>query len=263
MSGSVKQAASTLAFDSMSYYQGNLSGQTPGILPGPPPAGPYYWWEAGALWGTMIDYWHYTKDVTYNEVVKAAIIAQSGPNDDFMDANWTASLGNDDQGFWGMTAMDAAETNFSNPDSSQPQWLGLAQGVFNTMASPDRHDSTCGGGLRWQIPKLNNGYDYKNTIANGCFFNIAARLYRYSGNETFLKWAEIEWNWEYGVGFITPDYLVYDGAGVETNCTQIDKAQYSYNYGVWLQGVAAMWNHVSSFPPSILPSGYLLVSLLT
>jgi mannan endo-1,6-alpha-mannosidase len=230
----------------MSYYSGNLTGQTPGILPGPPPAGPYYWWEAGALWGTMVDYWHYTGDTTYNEVVKEAMLWQTGPNYDFMPHNWTASLGNDDQGFWGMTAMDAAEANFTNPPDDQPGWLGLAQGVFNTMASPDRHDNTCGGGLRWQIPVYNKGYDYKNSIANGCFFNIGARLYRYTGNTTFSDWAEKTWDWETGVGFITAEWAVYDGAGISSNCTEIDTAQYSYNAGVFLQGAAYMYNYVSS-----------------
>lgn len=147
----------------MTYYKGNQSGQTPGILPGPPPAGDYYWWEAGALWGAMVEYWHYTGDATYNDVVSDALLFQVGPNADYMPPNVTASLGNDDQGFWGMSAMTAAELNFPNPPSDKPQWVALAQAVFNTQADPSRHDSTCNGGLRWQIPLSNNGYNYKNS----------------------------------------------------------------------------------------------------
>lgn len=155
--------AAQLAHDTMSYYKGNQSGQTPGILPGPPPAGDYYWWEAGALWGAMVEYWHYTGDATYNDVVSEALLFQVGPNADYMPPNVTASLGNDDQGFWGMSAMTAAELNFPNPPADKPQWVALAQAVFNTQADPSRHDSTCNGGLRWQIPLSNNGYDYKNS----------------------------------------------------------------------------------------------------
>lgn len=81
----------------MTYYKGNQSGQTPGILPGPPPAGDYYWWEAGALWGAMVEYWHYTGDTSYNDVVTQALLFQVGPNRDYMPPNVTASLGNDDQ----------------------------------------------------------------------------------------------------------------------------------------------------------------------
>lgn len=63
----------------------------------------------------MIDYWHYTGDTTYNDIVTQAMLFQTGPNRDYMPPNVTASLGNDDQGFWGMSAMLAAEVNFPNP----------------------------------------------------------------------------------------------------------------------------------------------------
>ncbi|CAK7565464.1 MAG: hypothetical protein SEPTF4163_003381 [Sporothrix epigloea] len=240
---SIKQSARTLAFDLVSYYSGNESGQTPGILPGPPPAGPYYWWEGGAMWGTLIDYWHLTGDDTYNDIVMEAMMWQTGPNADYMPPNVTASLGNDDQGFWGMSAMLAAEVNFPNPPSNKPQWLALAQAVFHTQAEPSRHDATCNGGLRWQIPLANSGYNYKNSIANGCFFNIGARLARYTENQTYADWAERTWDWIEGVGFMDQDYSIYDGAHVETNCTDINKAQFSYNSAVWLLGAAYMWNY--------------------
>ncbi|ERT02946.1 mannan endo-1,6-alpha-mannosidase [Sporothrix schenckii 1099-18] len=242
-SDAIKKTASTIAHDLVSYYHGNESGQTPGILPGPPPAGDYYWWEAGAMWGTLIDYWHLTGDDTYNELVTEAMLFQTGPHEDYMPPNVTASLGNDDQGFWGMSAMLAAEVNFPNPPADKPQWLALAQAVFNTQAEPGRHDATCNGGLRWQIPVLNNGYNYKNSIANGCFFNIGARLARYTDNATYADWAERTWDWIEGVGYMDAEYNIYDGAHVETNCTDINKAQFSYNSAVWLLGAAYMWNH--------------------
>ncbi|CAK7211363.1 hypothetical protein SCUCBS95973_001087 [Sporothrix curviconia] len=239
----IKKSAKTIAYDLVSYYHGNETGQTPGILPGPPPAGDYYWWEAGAMWGTLIDYWHLTGDDTYNNITMEAMLFQTGPNADYMPPNVTASLGNDDQGFWGMSAMLAAEVNFPNPPEDKPQWLALAQAVFNTQAEPSRHDATCNGGLRWQIPVLNNGYNYKNSIANGCFFNIGARLARYTENKTYAEWAESTWDWIEGVGFMDADFNIYDGAHVETNCTDINKAQFSYNSAVWLLGAAFMWNH--------------------
>lgn len=161
--GDIKQTAATISWDLLQYYKGNLSGQTPGLLPGPPPVAPYYWWEAGAMFGALIDYWHLTGDSTYNDLTMQGIQFQTGTDDDFQPRNETLSLGNDDQGFWGMTAMLAAEENFPNPPADRPGWLALAQAVFNTMASPDRHDDTCGGGLRWQIPPTNKGYGYKNS----------------------------------------------------------------------------------------------------
>ncbi|KAH7325758.1 family 76 glycoside hydrolase [Stachybotrys elegans] len=239
----IKRTASAIAWDLLQYYHGNETGQTPGILPGPPPAGDYYWWEAGAMWGTLIDYWALTGDSSYNSIIMEAMLFQTGDHRDYMPFNVTASLGNDDQGFWGLSAMLAAENNFPNPPSDKAQWLALAQAVYNTQANPDRHDETCGGGIRWQIPFANIGYDYKNSIANGCFFNLGARLARYTGNSSYSKTSEETWDWMERVGLLDAETLaVYDGAHVYTNCTDINKAQFSYNNAVWAQGAAFMYN---------------------
>jgi mannan endo-1,6-alpha-mannosidase len=170
-----------------------------------------------------------------------------------MPTNQTKTEGNDDQGFWGMTAMTAAEVNYPNPPSDQPQWLALAQAVFNDMVG--RWDtSTCEGGLRWQIFTFNTGYDYKNSIANGCLFNIAARLARYTGNSSYADWAEKTWDWVEGVGLMSDDYSVYDGTSDTTNCTSIDKLQFSYNQGIYLFGAAMMYNYVRHFSLPLLLS---------
>lgn len=58
--------------------------------------------------------------------------------------------------FRGIAAMSAAEFNFPNPPSDQPQWLALAQAVFNSQA-PRWNTDSCGGGLKWQIFTFNNG----------------------------------------------------------------------------------------------------------
>jgi len=229
----------------MTFYKGNQSGETPGILPGPPTEhkGDYYWWEGGAMMGTYVDYWHLTGDPSYNHVVTEGLLHQVGEEEDYQPRNHTASLGNDDQGFWGMSAMLAAENKFPDPPEDKPQWLALAQAVFHTQAHPDRHDGTCGGGLRWQVPVTNMGYDYKNTIANACFFNIGARLARYTKNDTYAEWARKQFQWIHDVGYISKDWKVYDGGHVKHNCTDINKAQFSYNAALLLHGSAFMYNY--------------------
>lgn len=48
------------------------------------------------------------------------------------------------------------------------------------------------------------------------------------------------------IGFLDNDtYAIYDGADVSNNCTQINKAEFSYNSAVWVLGTAYMYNHVS------------------
>jgi mannan endo-1,6-alpha-mannosidase len=207
---------------------------------------------------TLIDYWRYTGDTTYNSIISQALLFQAGDEADYMPVNQTKDEGNDDQGFWGMAAMLAAESNFENPPSDKPQWLALAQAVFNEMAS--RWDaSTCGGGLRWQIFPFNNGFTYKNSIANGCLMNLGARLARYTGNNTYAEWVERVWEWEQSIGLIDKDYNIYDGSSDTDNCAQIVRLQWSYNAGIYLHGAANMYNYVSSsLASSPLPLPLLL-----
>jgi mannan endo-1,6-alpha-mannosidase len=96
--------------------------------------------------------------------------------------------------------------------------------------------------LRWQIFTFNNGYNYKNTISNGCFFNMAARLGRYTGNTTYIDWANRMWDWVGSVGLMDSSYHFYDGSDDTINCTQVNHIQWTYNAGVFLLGAATMWN---------------------
>ncbi|EGS18119.1 mannan endo-1,6-alpha-mannosidase DCW1-like protein [Thermochaetoides thermophila DSM 1495] len=240
---SVKAAAKTIAFGMTEYYTGDNPGDVPGNLPDP-----YFWWEAGAMFGMLVEYWALTKDDTYNVMTMQALLHQATENGDFMPPNQTRTLGNDDQGFWGMAAMSAAEYNFPNPPQDKPQWLALAQSLFNQWATR-WEESTCQGGLRWQIFSFNAGYNYKNSISNGCFFNIAARLARYTGNQTYAEWAARIWAWEEAIGLITSDYQVHDGVHINTNdntCSQTDTNQWTYNAGIFLHGAAVMYNLTSN-----------------
>jgi mannan endo-1,6-alpha-mannosidase len=98
--------------------------------------------------------------------------------------------------------------------------------------------------LRWQVYPYLTGYNYKNSISNGCFFNIGARLARYTKNDTYAREAIKAWDWTRNVGLMNADYDIYDGAHIETNCTDINKVQFSYNMAVFTLGAANMYNYV-------------------
>ncbi|GME97919.1 unnamed protein product [Ambrosiozyma monospora] len=172
-----------------------------------------------------------------------------------MPSSQNKTEGNDDQGFWGITILDALEKNFplnfttsehteTNPCDSHADnadtkisWLTFAARVHDTMLA--RWDmSSCGGGLKWQIYPGMAGYTYKNSISNACLFHIAARLYRFTGNDTYLDTANLVWNWLYRdqIGLVqyhedSNSYTIYDGAGTESNCTSVSVSDWSYNYG--------------------------------
>ena len=136
--------------------------------------------------------------------------------------------------------MSAAEMKFPNPPAGSPSWLSLAQAVFNRQAQrwdPDH----CNGGLRWQFNWLNNGWMDKNTISNGCFFQLAARLARYTGNDTYAQWANKAYDWMAASPLITQHFEVFDSMTFnETNCPvgQLGEIQWTYNIGTIIAGCA-------------------------
>lgn len=227
----------------MDYYTGYRPGDVPGNLPDP-----YYWWEAGAMFESLIEYWYYTGDTTFNEKTTQGMLHQVGVEENYMPKNQTTTLGNDDQAFWGMAALTAAETKYPNPPDDKPQWLALAQAVFNTQA-PRWDTETCGGGLKWQIFPFNNGYNYKNTISNGCFFNLASRLAVYTNNDTYAYWANKTWDWVFDIGLANKKYHFFDGTDDTKNCSTLNHVQWTYNAGVFLHGAASMYNYVCLVPP--------------
>lgn len=95
---------------------------------------------------------------------------------------------------------------------------------------------------------VNNGYDYKNSIANGAYFNIAARLARYTGDASYAEEAESTFQWLRDVGLVDEHYNVWDGAHTGHDCKDINRAQFSYNAAILLQGSAFMYDVVSQQP---------------
>ena len=238
-------ATSNLAYNMLTFYNGNETGETPGILPGPCASNAcYYWWEAGAMWGALINYWQYTGDTSYNPTVMQALQYQVGPDQNYNPPNQSSDMGIDDQAFWAFSALDAAEANFEAPPEGDPSWLSLAQAVFNFQT--DYWDNqTCGGGFRWQVFSFNSGYNLKNTISNGGNFQLAARLAMYTGNQSYADWANMVWDWmESSKLFETQNNILYiwDNVDADQECQTVQNFVWSYNYGTLIMGAAAMYN---------------------
>lgn len=238
-------AADVAKENMMTFYGGSQGPDIPGYMLRPDV---YYWWQAGGLMGQLIHHWNITGNTSLNDVVMKGIINQMGSDKNFEPANQSKDLGNDDQLFWAFAAMDAAEYNFPAPDASTGvSWLGLAQAVFNRQVG--RWDTAnCGGGMRWQIFPYNNGYNYKNTVANMGLMSLSARLYRFTGNQTYGDWAEKIWDWHVTTGLVAPGnnsktaLHVYDGFGIENNCKGVNVVQFTYNFGLAIMGTSMMFN---------------------
>ncbi|ODV64593.1 cell wall mannosidase [Hyphopichia burtonii NRRL Y-1933] len=241
---SVCKAAGSIVEGELNYYEGIKNGGTVGKF-----QAPYYWWHAGEAFTGLIDYYTYcdSSNTTLQKIIQNAIIHQAGSNYDFMPSNESSVEANDDQGMWGLTLMQAIERNFPEADSNH-KYLDLLKTVFDKINN--RWDSgSCKGGIRWQISKDRSGYDYKNTIANGILFNLASRLAKYTKEDSYSKTASKIWDWMKDVGFINVNdnsISIYDGGHVDENCSDFDKTNWSYIYGVILSGNAYMYNHTDN-----------------
>ncbi|KAL4874264.1 glycoside hydrolase [Aspergillus karnatakaensis] len=232
---SIKDAAAKTAYGSLTWYKGNETGQNPGAFP-------EKWWEGSALFMSLIFYQYYTGDDQYNDLITQGMQHQAG-NGDYMPSNYSSYLGNDDQFFWGATAMTAAEVGFPEDDSEDAySWLSLAQGVFNSQI--ERWDTeNCGGGLRWQLYPYQAGYLMKNSISNGGLFQLAARLARYTNNDTYADWAQTIWDWSVSSPLVNnKTWNVADSTDINDGCSTQGNNQWSYNYGTYLIGTAYMYN---------------------
>ncbi|KAI5918943.1 glycoside hydrolase family 76 protein [Camillea tinctor] len=234
---SLKEAAALVAEDLMNFYTGDI----PGILP----EDDYYWWTGGALWGTMLDYRDRTGDTTYDDTILQGLKWQTGANADFAPANWTKTLGNDDQSIWALAALVAAETGFTNLPSGDPQWLDLAQTVFDEQTARLIDSGDCAGALRWQIFTFNSGYNYVNTASNAAYFSVGAQLAYQQQNQTAADLAASVYEKLADLGFIDSEFNVYDGASTPS-CSAVNKAQYTYTAGMLIEGAAYMYNFTSS-----------------
>lgn len=99
--------------------------------------------------------------------------------------------------------------------------------------------------MKWQIFESNAGYYYKNTVSNGAFFQIAARLARYTGNQTYVEWADRAWDWMNATGLFDGAYNVFDGTDEKINCTELDHTKWSYNPSILLHGAANLYNYTN------------------
>ncbi|KAJ5902590.1 Glycosyl hydrolase [Penicillium taxi] len=232
---SIKSAAKTVATDMITYYNDRESKDIPGKFDGT-------WWEGGSMFMILIQYWFLTGDSQFNDLIQEGMYWQKG-DDNYFPSNYSQYLGNDDQVFWGLAAITAAELNFPEK-SGEPSWVSLAQGVFNTQV-PRWDTSSCHGGLRWQIWPYQSGYTTKNAISNGGLFQLAARLALYTNNATYANWAERIWDWSATTPLLKKNWNIADTTTCETQCTDHGDWQWTYNYGTYISGAGYMYNYTN------------------
>lgn len=231
---SICSASQTIAEGVLQYYKGD------GVFDSP-----YYWWQYGEAFHSLLRYQAVCGDNQYEDLVYNGIIAQVGDDWNFQPAAQAATEGNDDQGTWGLVVVEAAEMGFKSPQQQYDvTWTQLAEKVFSTLYARWDMD-TCNGGLRWQYDSSHSGYDYKATIANANLFQIAARLAKLTDNKMYAVAAEEIYNWLLGVNVIQEGEwgsAVVDGVTASENCSTPNGVEWTYNYGIMIGGGSYLYD---------------------
>jgi mannan endo-1,6-alpha-mannosidase len=233
---SIRASAKSIAAGLVQQYPNAESGSSAGLF-----TSGYSWWEDGAIWGGLVDYWSWTGDAQYNTLVQTAIASQAGANDNFLPTSQEATAGNSDQAIWGITAIEAVERGFPG---SGDDYLDMAVSVFEQQVM--RWDNyTCTGGLHSKISASAAGFTYKDSFSAGTFFQLAARLALHTQNSTYTQWAIKAYNWAVVAGLVNEQtWTVFDTTDSATNCSSVSQTQWSNNAGAFLYGSAVMYNLV-------------------
>lgn len=69
---------------------------------------------------------------------------------------------------------------------------------------------------------------------------------RFTGNQTYVDWAEKVWDWVEDIGLMSSSYDIYDGTDEKINCSAVDHHQWTYNVGTFLYGTATLANYTNN-----------------
>ena len=244
---SITSVASTIASGLFRYHNPS---STAGDFNQPQP---WFWWLSGNGWNGLLDHTIYTNTTTYIPSFLTAMSKNIGPNKDFVPPEQVHYEANDDQMYWVYNSLTALEYNFTAlpcipSDSTNGDclnsWLAISTNAFNLFVKRWNADSTtCGGGLKWQYRTSEGGYYYKNAVTNGGFFQVAARLARYTQNQTYADWAVKIWDWSTRVKIVSDSFHVYDGTWDDNgrNCSGVSGDEWSYNIASYMHGAANMY----------------------
>lgn len=133
-------------------------------------------------------------------------------NDRYVDDNEWAALG----------IMDAYDVN------PQQKYLDQAEMVARYVWGVG-YDTKTGGGLYWHDSPAggDNVFITKNAASNSPAIVLLCRLYKATGNETYLNEAKQLFKWVDDVLIDKNDYLVLDNINVNTNAKSNYKAPYT------------------------------------
>lgn len=199
------------------------------------------WWNSANAITTLADYEKAAGTTKFNHVFQNTFRKAQKTSPGFINHYY------DDEGWWALAWIDVYDRTHN------PRYLHMSESIFNNMAGG--WSNTCSGGIWWSKDRK-----YKNAIANELFLSVAAHLALRaatpSARDTYLTWANREWQWFSHTGMINSQHLVNDG--LDSHCRNNGKTTWTYNQGVILGGLAELYQ--ASHNRALLTTAYQIAS---
>ncbi|KAJ3190061.1 hydrolase 76 protein [Gaertneriomyces sp. JEL0708] len=207
------------------------------------------WFASGMAWGAVFDNSRFTGDRSKDAVAGEAILeATFGDTGDLLGGALKSiqeklrGKWNDDIAWWALSMLSAVDAYSSSQviPGGKKTFLEVAQ-LTHFQIIEQWSETTCGGGIYWSRDReAAKGAEYKSTITHGQTVFLSARLYKATKQQVYLQWGDTILNWLKAAGLLAADFSVYDGAS--SPCTQMDTKEWSYNAGMLLNGLSAMYD---------------------
>ncbi|CEO58762.1 hypothetical protein PMG11_03466 [Penicillium brasilianum] len=165
----------------------------------------------------------------YNPQPGPEVQVQSRYEGDAANASEWMDSAYDDDAWWALAWIAAYDV------TTDDTYLSLAQDIFSNLTKA--WGTRCGGGgLQWSTTS-----SYINAITNELFLSVAAHLANRASDserETYVGWAQKQWDWFAAQDFIGSNYTINDG--LLENCQNNGQTVWSYNQGVILGGLVEL-----------------------
>lgn len=195
----------------------------------PPHTGFNYWWMAHAL-DALVDGYRRRVEVggsrgelqAYQLKMNQLFIGVPRNNTSKKDAWWNSFY--DDMEWMAIAALRAYQA------TKEQKWMDVTLELYDYIKGgwTDVH----GGGVMWE----KNSPNSKNACSNGPAMILAARLYRETGKQEYLKFATKIYDWM-AVSLVNEYGGVWDGYGNYNEGMLL-----TYNQGTWLGGCLELYN---------------------
>ncbi|KAJ3254291.1 hypothetical protein HK103_007261 [Boothiomyces macroporosus] len=183
------------------------------------------YWPRANVYQAMFDHYELTglRDSTLNQYLsKLSKFDYKGDSNQYLD----------DRAWLALAALKAHDL--------QPNQEYIDHAAHEHQLMQQSWSSKCGGGVLWTI----NG-DYKNTIANGLYFELSSKLFLKTKNQFYLNEAQKTIDWIMNVAKLYDGKVFLDGIkNIDSTCS-LNGGIYSYQHGVIISGMVNMYKATS------------------